>query len=245
MLNHQADVLSIDSFVRTHEVNENDNSAMLEVVECFEEIALGRPLRGASVAPHPQGQQRRAGSPWPPPVGPEPLPGRLPLLSHPRDHDRQGARAAHRDCTPTCCRPGSTSAPSTESATLPPPAEHSDWFKLENVDLLNGDAIGVATAWAYPATMEDIPPEIVEHILADIDRGLADGRRYSNHNRATRRQAWPLVYKHCPTKTEGQCRRAVAGTDQAGRALRRRISRRGAPGSPKRAVCPQDGGGLA
>ena len=34
-------MLSIDSFVRTHEVNESDNSAMLEVVECFEEVAAG------------------------------------------------------------------------------------------------------------------------------------------------------------------------------------------------------------
>jgi RecA-family ATPase len=34
-----ADVLSVDSFIRTHQVNENDNSAMQEVVECFEDIA--------------------------------------------------------------------------------------------------------------------------------------------------------------------------------------------------------------
>jgi len=36
---NKADVLSIDSFIRTHSVNENDNSAIQEVVECFEEIA--------------------------------------------------------------------------------------------------------------------------------------------------------------------------------------------------------------
>ena len=76
---HQADVLSIDSFVRTHEVNENDNSAMLEVVECFEEIALGGQLRGASVAPHPQGQQLESRSRWRPPAGP----GRSPTPSAP------------------------------------------------------------------------------------------------------------------------------------------------------------------
>src|SRR5262249_53385162 len=37
---HHADVLSIDSFIRTHRVNENDNSAIQEVVECFEDIAV-------------------------------------------------------------------------------------------------------------------------------------------------------------------------------------------------------------
>src|SRR5262249_19573055 len=39
MIEHHADVLSIDSLIRTHKVNENDNSAMQEVVECFEDIA--------------------------------------------------------------------------------------------------------------------------------------------------------------------------------------------------------------
>jgi AAA domain len=36
---NQADVLSIDSFIRTHGVNENDNSAIQSVVECFEDVA--------------------------------------------------------------------------------------------------------------------------------------------------------------------------------------------------------------
>jgi hypothetical protein len=39
MTENKADVLSIDSFIRTHSVAENDNSAIEEVVECFEEIA--------------------------------------------------------------------------------------------------------------------------------------------------------------------------------------------------------------
>ena len=47
-------------------------------------------------------------------------------------------------------------------------------------------------------------------MIAEIERGMPDGRRFSNHNRAGERQAWPIVQKHCPTKTEAQCRRAVA-----------------------------------
>jgi len=39
MLERQADVLSIDSFIRTHAVLENDNKAMEAAIECFEEIA--------------------------------------------------------------------------------------------------------------------------------------------------------------------------------------------------------------
>ena len=40
MREHRADVLSVDSFIRTHRVNENDNSAIQEVVECFEDVAV-------------------------------------------------------------------------------------------------------------------------------------------------------------------------------------------------------------
>jgi RecA-family ATPase len=40
MIEHRADVLSVDSFIRTHKVNENDNSAIEEVIECFEDVAL-------------------------------------------------------------------------------------------------------------------------------------------------------------------------------------------------------------
>src|SRR5262249_54084242 len=36
---HHADVLPIDSFIRPHRVNENDNSAIQEVIECFEDVA--------------------------------------------------------------------------------------------------------------------------------------------------------------------------------------------------------------
>jgi hypothetical protein len=39
MTEHRGDVISIDSFIRTHAVNENDNAAIEKVVECFEEIA--------------------------------------------------------------------------------------------------------------------------------------------------------------------------------------------------------------
>jgi hypothetical protein len=39
VIEKKADVLSIDSFIRTHKVHENDNSAIEEVVECFEDIA--------------------------------------------------------------------------------------------------------------------------------------------------------------------------------------------------------------
>ena len=90
-----------------------------------------------------------------------------------------------------------------------PPAESSDWFWLESLKLRNGDEIGVAKAWTYPASVEDISSEVAERVIAEIERGMPDGRRFSNHNRAGEREVWPVVQKHCQTKTEAQCRRAV------------------------------------
>jgi hypothetical protein len=91
-----------------------------------------------------------------------------------------------------------------------PPADQSDWFKIESIELANGDNVGVVTPWVYPASQVPITPEVVERIIADIGRGMPNGQRFSNSNAATRRPAWPIVQKHCPDKTEDQCRRSVA-----------------------------------
>jgi hypothetical protein len=47
-------------------------------------------------------------------------------------------------------------------------------------------------------------------VLTDIDRGIDDGRRrYSNAPNATDRAVWPVVKRHCPDKTESQCREII------------------------------------
>ena len=57
MIEKQADVLSVDSFIRTHKVHENDNSAIEEVVEC------GSPLNSVAVLPRlAQALRRLSGS---------------------------------------------------------------------------------------------------------------------------------------------------------------------------------------
>src|SRR5262249_58022789 len=87
----------------------------------------------------------------------------------------------------------------------------ADWYAIENITLTNGDDVGVATAWRYPASQATVTPDVVERIVAEIDRGLPNGQRFSNDNAATKRAAWPIVQKHCPDKTRDQCRRIVAG----------------------------------
>jgi hypothetical protein len=47
------------------------------------------------------------------------------------------------------------------------------------------------------------PPSLVDD---DIDAGLPNGQRYSDHGEATTRAAWNVVKEHCPDRTEKQCR---------------------------------------
>jgi len=57
MKEKKADVLSIDSFVRTHKVRENENSEIEQVIECYEEISLKAEC--AVHAPQPQVRRRK------------------------------------------------------------------------------------------------------------------------------------------------------------------------------------------
>jgi RecA-family ATPase len=90
------------------------------------------------------------------------------------------------------------------------------WFRLLGVSIGNatpeypaGDTIQVVEPWTPPDTWSDILPVTLNAVLDDIDRGLDNGQRYSNAPAATDRAVWPVVAKHCPTKTEGQCREII------------------------------------
>jgi len=98
-----------------------------------------------------------------------------------------------------------------------PPADQSDWFVRASIELSNGDNVGVATPWQYPASEATIPPELVDEIVTEIGRGLSNGQRYTNHNAAQKRAVWSIVQKHCPDKTREQCQRIVAGWVKCGR----------------------------
>jgi hypothetical protein len=208
MLKHRGDVLSIDSFIRTHKVNENDNSAIQEVVECFEDIA-----QGANGAVHLWHHTRKPG-------------GEKATIESAR-----GASAFMDACRSGRVLDMMTEKERDELASIDPemlpapfyfrafsgkrsfapPAEQSDWFRRESLTLANGDNVWVAVLWKYPASQDDVPPETVKDIVAELDRGMPNGARYSNRPAATARPAWPIVWKHCPNKTERQCRKLIAG----------------------------------
>src|SRR5262249_55059381 len=105
---------------------------------------------------------------------------------------------------------------------LIPKLDRAEWYQLVGVPLdngnelyPNGDTIQVAVPWKPPALWVGITPDITNAILDDIDRGLPDadgqptGRRYSEAAAAKDRSVIPVLRKHLPQKTDGQCRQIV------------------------------------
>ena len=99
---------------------------------------------------------------------------------------------------------------------IAPPSRKAVWFHLIGVSLdngnvmyPNGDEVQVIEPW-FPADMwQDMSEEQIDAIIEDIDAGLPEGVRYSNHPQAKTRAAWKVVVKHAPTKTESQAREII------------------------------------
>jgi DNA polymerase I-like protein with 3'-5' exonuclease and polymerase domains len=204
---HRADVLSIDSLIRTHKVNENDNSAMQEVIECYEDVALpGR------CAVHLWHHTRKPGGEKATIESARGASALIDACRAVRLMDKMSAKEHEelREIQPDMLPPGHYFRTFSGKRSFAPPADQSDWFKIENLTLANNDNVGVVTPWRYPASQEAIAPELAKDIVAEIGRGMPNGQRFSASPGATRRQAWPIVQKHCPDKTRDQCRRIVA-----------------------------------
>jgi hypothetical protein len=204
---HRADVLSIDSLIRTHKVNENDNSAMQEVVECYEDIAVeGR------CAVHLWHHTRKLGGEKATIEAARGASAFIDACRSVRVLETMSTKdhAQLKQIQPDMLPPGFYFRGFNGKRSFAPPVDQSDWFKIESIVLANGDNVGVVTAWQYPASQEAVAPDVVERIIVEIDQGMPNGQRFSNHNSSTKRSAWPIVQKHCPDKTQEQCRRIIA-----------------------------------
>jgi hypothetical protein len=95
-------------------------------------------------------------------------------------------------------------------------ASDAKWFKLigvrlenGNLEYPNGDEVQTVISWKPPDTWADISTDALNAALTEIDAGLPEGRRYSSASGAKARAAWPVVQRHCPDKTEPQCRQII------------------------------------
>jgi hypothetical protein len=50
---------------------------------------------------------------------------------------------------------------------------------------------------------------VLNAALTEIDAGMSNGQRYSDAAAARDRAAWKVVQRHCPDRTEAQCREII------------------------------------
>jgi AAA domain len=177
MIEKHADVLSIDSFIRTHGVSENDNSAIQAVVECFEDIA-----EGANCAVHLWHHTKKLGGER---ATVEALRGAQAFIDSCRSiRILETMTTKEREdlltLLPDIEEPGWYFRAFNGKRNFAPPAEQSDWYKYENIRLRNytsefeddGDYVGVVTRWQYPEVeVARVSPADIEGALARVRAG--------------------------------------------------------------------------
>lgn len=102
-------------------------------------------------------------------------------------------------------------------------SSQATWFKLVGVPIgngtpeyPNGDSIQVVEPWSPPEAWDGLSTDVLNAVLSEIDRGLVDahgkpnGRRYSSApSTKGNRAAWRVVQRHCPDRSEAQCRQVI------------------------------------
>jgi hypothetical protein len=90
------------------------------------------------------------------------------------------------------------------------------WFKLIGVPLNNGtpeypngDEVQTVEPWSPPDIWANLSTSALNAALTEIDAGLPNGQRFSSASAAKDRAAWRIVQKHCPDKSDNQCRQIV------------------------------------
>jgi AAA domain len=204
------DALGLDPFVKLHALEENDNGAMDFVCDLLTKLAIEYDI--AVDAPH----HTKKGT----------------LAAGDADNGRGGSGI--RDAA----RLVNTLAAMTEDeakifgigdieryayvrldpakVNLVRKSQKATWFRLVSVPLdngtkqyPNGDEVQTVEPWTPPETWANLLAATLNAALTEIDAGMSNGQRYSDAPNARDRAAWPVVQRHCPDKTEPQCREMI------------------------------------
>jgi hypothetical protein len=158
------DVLVIDPFVSSHQVSENDNVAIDMVAKEWSRIAdvcncsinLVHHLRKQNGAEATAESSRGAVS----------LIGAArSVIVYNRMSEEEADRAGIDDLERRFIF-----RTSNDKANLAPP-EAADWFRMNNVDLDNGDKVGVACRWQWPNAFAGITEDTLRLVQEEAARG--------------------------------------------------------------------------
>lgn len=208
---YRPDLVVLDPYVKLHALEENNNGAMDFVCDLLVTLAIEYDI--AVDAPHHTKKGQLA----------------------PGDADAGRGASATRDAgrliyTLTAMSEDEAKAfginPEDRAAyvrldkgkvNLAPPARVAEWFKLVGVPLdngndeyPNGDEVQTVEPWKPAKVWDGLASATLNAALTEIDNGMPNGQRYTDAGGGTGpRAAWRVVQKHCPDRTEGQCREII------------------------------------
>ena len=162
---NEIDVLIIDPFVSSHEVSENDNRAIDAVAKTWGQIADDcdcavnlvhhvRKGNGAeATAESARGAKALVDA------------ARSVIVYNRMSEDEAGLAGVAQD------QRGFYFRTINDKANLAPPGR-ADWFRMNNVDLANGDKVGVACPWTWPELFDGISTAKARA----VQRAVAEGK---------------------------------------------------------------------
>ncbi len=159
------DVLIIDPFISSHEVSENDNSAIDKVAKVWGQIAdecdcsinLVHHVRKGNGAETNTDSARGAKALTDA--------ARSVIVYNRMTEDEAGLAGVPQD------QRGFYFRTQNDKANLSPP-ERAEWYRMNNVDLANGDQVGVACPWKWPELFEGVSTAKVQA----VQRAVAEGQ---------------------------------------------------------------------
>jgi hypothetical protein len=210
VLARKIDIVSIDPFVKSHSVDENHNSLIDDVVQILTDL---QNKRNISVdAPHhiSKGQLEPGNASRGRGASSMTNAMRLVYTLTPMSTEEAEAFGVMEDVRRQYIRVDSAKVNTTKHLG------EAKWFRLVGVRIgnetdmyPNGDEVQTVEPWTPPDTWADLTSHTLNQILTEIDAGLPDGNRYTDAAKAKNREAWIVIVKHAPRKSEQQARQII------------------------------------
>lgn len=165
MQDRKIDVLVVDPFISSHAVSENDNNA-IDIVAREWNIIAERTGAAINLVHHVR-KQNGAEATADSARGASSLIGKArSVLVYNRMSDEEAARLN----VPAADRFFHFRV-DNDKANLAP-AERGDWYRMNNVDLANGDSVGVACSWTPPDAFDGVT---TAHLI-QMQRSISEGK---------------------------------------------------------------------
>ena len=157
---NKIDVLIVDPFVSCHSINENDNNAVDLIVKKFAKIA-----DQANCAVELVHHSRKTGGEE---ISTESARGGKALTDASRD-----TRVLNRMTENEATKLGANNHRShfrvySDKSNLAPPLDDSDWYKIQNLHMPNGDDVGVVISWKPRDFSAELNPEHFNKIYEEL-----------------------------------------------------------------------------